>query len=117
MDSLWLHQSEKSRMYSMFQGFHAAANRYNIRTEVCEEKINGSNIEQPQREGPKMPQWRIKGYLLLGSRCVRNRPLNDSPTSVYKEGASTVANTLETKEASNGQVTNATSVALGNLNH
>ncbi|GKE71348.1 hypothetical protein Tco_1529420 [Tanacetum coccineum] len=64
-----------------------------------------------------MPQWRIKGYLLLGSRCVRNPPLNDSPTSVYKEGASTVANTLETKEALNGQVTNATSAALGNLNH
>ncbi|GKE51126.1 hypothetical protein Tco_1486282 [Tanacetum coccineum] len=33
------------------------------------------------------------------------------------DGASTVANTLETKEASNGQITDAASATLGNLNH
>ncbi|GJR35816.1 pleiotropic drug resistance protein 3-like protein isoform X1 [Tanacetum coccineum] len=49
------------------------------------------------------------------SRCVRKPPLNDSPASVYMDGASTVANTLETKEASNGQITAAASAALGNL--
>ncbi|GJR35813.1 AAA+ ATPase domain-containing protein [Tanacetum coccineum] len=50
-------------------------------------------------------------------RCVRKHPLNDNLTSVYSDGASTVANTLEAKEASNGQITAAASAALGNLNH
>nr|GEY72850.1 hypothetical protein [Tanacetum cinerariifolium] len=50
--------------------------------------------------------------MLLDSRCLRNRLLNDSPTMVYSEGASTVANTLEAKEVSIGQ-----DVALGHLKH
>ncbi|GJY20544.1 zinc finger, CW-type containing protein [Tanacetum coccineum] len=37
--------------------------------------------------------------------------------ALWAEGASTVANTLEANEASNGQVTAAASAILGNLNH
>ncbi|GJW77482.1 hypothetical protein Tco_0139164 [Tanacetum coccineum] len=105
----WVHSNYGLQL---LKGLYAAANRYNIRTEARLCLIICFRI----REGPKTPQWWIKGYLLLGSRYVRKRPLNDSPTSVYSEGASTVANTLEAKEASNGQVTDATFVALENLN-
>nr|GEU48019.1 hypothetical protein [Tanacetum cinerariifolium] len=55
--------------------------------------------------------------MFLDSRCVKKHLLNNSPTSVYSKGASTVANTLEAKEPSNGQVTAETYAALGNLNH
>ncbi|GJS38948.1 hypothetical protein Tco_0563991, partial [Tanacetum coccineum] len=54
-------------------------------------------------------------YRVLASKKFKGEDIY--LTSVYSDGASTVANTLEAKEALNGQITVAASAALGNLNN
>ncbi|GJY93661.1 hypothetical protein Tco_0509443 [Tanacetum coccineum] len=90
-----------------------ANRRVSLESHVIDE-TSGSldTVASPMTNVPETEQV---GSSVVGARgTVVHRVLNDSPRSVYSEGASTVANTLE---ASNGQVTAATYAALGNLNH